>query len=427
MSLPNNLEAERASLGSFLIDSGVTYLGLPLLKPEFFYEEKNRRVFEAIQEVSQDGQPVDFVTVLNKLQEYNKLEALGGVDYLTELMESTPSSLHIEYYAGIVKNYYKLRELIVTSRRIGKEAEIAKPDEVSLVLDKSLESLYAVFSEADANSIVNSRTMMQEFWKHFEMRFENPGQVETSTGYIELDAVIDGYAPTDLVIVAGRPSWGKTSFVMNSMLRLARNSIPSVLFAYEMSTLQSEQRFISIDSGVGLQKIKTATGLSSEELNKITRSTANLAEYPMWIDSNTTGDIYYLASAIRRYVQQYEVKVIFIDFLQIIPTNTDDLVREYGKITRMLKNLATSLGIVVVLASQLNRLIEHENRKPRLSDLRDSGNIEEHADVVLFTYRQPTGDAPEEAELIIGKNRNGPIGSFSLFFDEESTRFLGRE
>jgi replicative DNA helicase len=427
MLLPHSLEAERASLGSLLIDSGVTYLGLPLLKPEFYYEQRHRIVFEAIQEISQEGQPVDFVTVSNKLQEYNKLGASGGVDYLTELMESTPSSLHIEYYAGIVKNYYKLRELIVTSRRIGKEAETAKPDEVSLVLDRSLESLYEVFSEADINRIMDSNTMMQEFWKHFEMRFESPGQVGVSTGYVELDAVIDGYAPTDLVIIAGRPSWGKTSFMMNSMIRIARNDDKSVLFAYEMSTLQSEQRFISIDSGVGLQKVKTATGLNSEELSKITSSTASLAEYPLWIDNNTMGDIYYLSSAIRRYVQQYKVQIVFVDFLQIIPTNSDDLVKEYGKVTRMLKNLATSLGITVVLVSQLNRLVEHENRKPRLSDLRDSGNIEEHADVVLFTYRDPTGNTPEEAEIIIGKNRNGPIGSFSLFFDETNTRFLGRE
>jgi replicative DNA helicase len=215
--------------------------------------------------------------------------------------------------------------------------------------------------------------------------------------------------------------------MMNSMIRIARNDDKSVLFAYEMSTLQSEQRFISIDSGVGLQKVKTATGLNSEELSKITSSTASLAEYPLWIDNNTMGDIYYLSSAIRRYVQQYKVQIVFVDFLQIIPTNSDDLVKEYGKVTRMLKNLATSLGITVVLVSQLNRLVEHENRKPRLSDLRDSGNIEEHADVVLFTYRDPTGNTPEEAEIIIGKNRNGPIGSFSLFFDETNTRFLGRE
>ncbi len=342
-------------------------------------------------------------------------------------MESTPSSLHIEYYAGIVRDYYKLRELILTSRRIGKEAESAKPDEIGSVLDKSLESLYGVFSKAESNTISNSRAMMEEFWKHFELRYQNPGLVGTSTGYVELDAVIDGYAPTDLVIVAGRPSWGKTSFAMNSMARLGRDGVSSVLFAYEMSTLQSEQRFVSIISGVGLQKVKTATGLDSHELDKIVSATSELAEYPLWIDSNTTGDIYYLTSAIRRYVQQYEVKVIFIDFLQIVPTNSDDLVREYGKITRMLKNLATSLGVTIVLVSQLNRKIEHENRKPRLSDLRDSGNIEEHADVVLFTYRVPAGDTPEEAELIIGKNRNGPIGSFSLFFDEETTRFLGRE
>jgi len=246
MALPCNLEAERASLGSFLVDSGVTYLGLPILKPEFYYEERHRTIFEAVREISQEGHPVDFVTVSNKLQEYNKLEKVGGVDYLTELMESTPSSLHIEYYAGIVRDYYKLRELIITSRRISKEAESTKPEDINTVLDRSLESLHGVFSNTVVNSVASSREMMEEFWKYFEYRYDNPGTVEVSTGYIELDAALDGYSPTDLVVIAGRPSWGKTSFAMNSMVRLARNGTPSALFSYEMSRLQSEQRFISI-------------------------------------------------------------------------------------------------------------------------------------------------------------------------------------
>ncbi len=427
MKLPHNLDAEKAALGAFLLDSDITYLGLPLLEPEYFYDAKHKLIYTAIQDVSKDGLPVDFITVADKLQERNQLENVGGTDYLTNLMQSTPTSLHIEHYAGIVKNYYKLRTLIITSSGIIQEAQVANPEEVSQALDKSLEKLYNIFTDTDRQSTSNSREMMEEFWNFFQRRYEEPGKVDISTGFIELDAVIDGYAATDLIIVAGRPSWGKTSLVMNSILRVGKAGVPCVLFTYEMSRLQTEQRFISTMAGVNLQKIKTAAGLTSEEISSIVNCTGEFAEYPVWIDNNSSGDIYYLTSAIRRYHRQHGVKVFFIDYLQNIPLLTDNATTEIGRMTRILKGLATSLGITIVLVSQLNRKIESEKRKPKLSDLRQSGEIEEDSDVVIFVYRNLEGDTPEDTEIMIAKNRNGPIGSFNLYFDEECVRFIGRE
>jgi len=424
-NLPYSLEAEKAVLGSLLIDSSVTFLATPLLEVKFFWEKSHQLIYQAILDVITEGIPVDFVTASSRLQQVNKLDEVGGINYLTELMQSTPSSLHAEYYASIVKNYHRLRSLITTAHRIIKNAESAGPDEVASALDESLDALYGVFGEKER--IKNSSYMMDEFLNHFEKRYNNPSQTDISTGFLELDAVIGGYIPTDLIVIAGRPSWGKTAFMMNSMLKLSRAGIPSVLFAYEMSRVQTEQRFIALESGIALQKIKTASGLSQTELDKVVQAASDFTNYRLYIDNHTAGDVYYLTSAIRQYVQQFGIKVIFIDYLQRIPTLGQDLTQETGKITTILKTLATSLGITIVLVCQLNRDIERRQGKPILSDLRQSGRIEEDSDVVLFIHRDPDGDTPEDTEVIIGKNRNGPIGSFTLYFDQQTTKFIGRE
>jgi replicative DNA helicase len=249
-----------------------------------------------------------------------------------------------------------------------------------------------------------------------------------STGFPELDIVTGGFVPSDLIVVAGRPSWGKTSFVMTTMMHIAKAGTPCVLFPYEMSRMQTTQRMIAQMSGVSLTKVKTAVGLRQDELDKITSAVSDLSTLPLFVDANAFGDIYYLTSAIRGYVARYDIKVVYIDYLQIIPTLTDDLVNEFGKITRTLKTLATALGITVVLVSQLNRSVEHrDTKKPRLSDLRQSGRIEEDADIVLFVYRDTDSETPELGELVVSKNRNGPAGgSIDVLFDPETTLFTGR-
>jgi len=238
---------------------------------------------------------------------------------------------------------------------------------------------------------------------------------------------VAGYNKGDLVVVAGRPSQGKTSLIMGSLVSLGQAGVSSVLFPYEMSRLQSTQRFISLLSRVNLQKVRMAVGLSQDESDRITQAALAFKELPIYLDNNSFGDVYYLTSAIRRYVNQYSTKVVFIDYLQIIPTLTDDLTNEYGKITRILKSLATSLNITVVLVSQLNRAVESRaDNRPKMFDLRQSGMIEENADIVIMVYRN-LNESPEEAEINTVKNRNGPIGMINLFFDSETTRFIGRD
>jgi len=424
MSLPHNTDAEMAVLGSILLDPDAGFNVYSMLREEFFYSEQHRLIFKAMLDLVLDGKPVDFVTVSNKLTEAGALDIAGGTNYLMRLMQSSPSTLHIEYYAGIVRDYFKLRSLVTASNKISKMAGEANPSGVAELLESFSDMLYGIFK--DDAQLVDSKTLMREYWNDFESKYNEPGSHSIPTGYYEMDAVIGGYNPGDLIVVAGRPSQGKTSLIMGSMLHLGSIGVPSVLFPYEMSRLQTSQRLVSILSGVNLGKIRTAVGLTQQELDSIGDAVRKIDSYVMYFDDNAFGDIYYITSAVRRYVNQYKIKVAFIDYLQIIPTHTDDLTNEYGRITRSLKNLARSLGITVVLLSQLNRSVEtRSGGKPRLSDLRQSGRIEEDADVVFMIHRD-VETAPEDAEIIVAKNRNGPIGSFNLYFNPTLTKFSGR-
>ena len=426
MNLPFNETSENAVLGSILIDREAAYTVLPILKPEQFHVDRNRVIYGAIQELQSEGKPIDFVTVANQLKEGGALDSIGGTNYLTELMESTPTSVHIEHYARIVKDYYRLRSLVLASAKIQQTANNASVSDVDTILDKFDDLLYNALRDEGDNIVSTTTEMVVEYWKDFEERYNNMGRATISTGFIELDAVVSGYNKGDLVVVAGRPSQGKTALIMGSLLSLGMAGIPTVLFPYEMSRLQSTQRFVSLISQVNLHKVRMAVGLTQEDSNRITAAASYLKELPIYLDNNSFGDVYYITAAIRRYVNRYDAKVVFIDYLQIIPTSTDDLTNEYGKITRTLKGLARSLNITIVLVSQLNRAVESRaDGRPKMFDLRQSGRVEEDADMVIMVYRD-VNESPEDAEIIIVKNRNGPIGMINLFFDSETTRFIGR-
>lgn len=425
--LPRNIEAEKATLGSMLLDPLSIFSALPLLKSQYFYDYQNRLVFEAITDLVIEDAPVDMVTVTGCLKSKKKLDDAGGSAYLLELIDSTPTSLHIEYYANLVKRYAKLREIAETARKVYTEITSITTGDIQTVLDKSSDLLYNSLMEDRFKDSVSQTGLMDDFMERFMDKEQGFVVAEVSTGFPGLDVVTGGYNASDLFVVAGRPSWGKTSFVMSSMLELAKSSVPSLLFSYEMSQIQTAERFVSMSSGVPLMKVRSGTGLTQEELDKVVAASLAFNKYPVYIDTNV-GDIYYLVSVIKSHVQQHKVRVVAIDYLQIIPMDSDNLVIEIGKITRMLKTLAVSLDITIILVSQLNRSVEHrDNKKPRLADLRQSGRIEEDADVVLFVVRDTEGETPEDAKLFVGKNRNGPAGgSLDLDFQASITRFRSR-
>jgi replicative DNA helicase len=426
--VPHNLEAERAALGSVLIDVDIAPLVLSVLRPADFFEGSHRVIYGAMLELEEEQIAIDYVTVSNRLQELGRYEDIGGSKYLTELMQSTPSSLHADYYAQAVKDFAKLRSIVQTAERIVSTASGTRPESIKAILDKAGDLLYNALKDEETARLVDARMLAEHYWDDLTRRVENPVVASTTTGFPELDVVTGGFVPSDLIILAGRPSWGKTSFGMSTLLNTAKSGTSCVMFPYEMSEIQTTQRFISQMTGVSLTKVKTAVGLQQGELDKITQAVSDLSELPLYVDTNTFGDIYYLTAAIRGYVARYDVKVVFIDYLQIIPTLTDDLTNEFGRITRTLKTLATALGITIILVSQLNRNVEHrEGGKPKLADLRQSGRIEEDADIVIFVYRDVNGEFPEIGEIIVAKNRNGPAGgSVQTLFDPTTTLFTGR-
>ncbi len=425
MELPHSNESEMAALGSILLDRDAAFLAYPILKTEYFFNENHRRINDAIQNLISEGKPVDYLTLSNRLKEKGELDNIGGPAYLATLMESSPTSLHIEYYSNSVRDYYKLRSLISTSSKVISLAYNSGAQDVGIALDGFSSMLFDVFENSGERSVSTSKNLMQEFWTDFEKRYNNPGKFGISTGYLELDAILNGYNAGDLIVIAGRPSQGKSALAAGSILSLSEAKVPSILFSYEMSRLELSQRFVSMQSNVALAKIRSAVGLTQKDLEAMSKSVAKLNNLPLFIDNNPTGDLFYLTSSIRRYVTQFRARVLFVDYLQIIPTHTDDLTNEYGKISRTLKILARSLNITIVLLSQLNRNAESRSGgRPKVFDLRQSGRIEEDADVVLLIHRKE--ETPSDAEIIIAKNRNGPVGSVNLFFDEENVKFIGR-
>lgn len=427
MQLPYNLDAEIAVLGSVLIDSNMAVLAFPKLRPEYFYDGRNRMIYQAVQELNLGGYPVDMVSVSNKLQAQGNLDKVGGMPYLSGLIEPTHSTLHVEYYADLVAGYAKLRQLASTSAKFLQDIGQTSPLEVQNLIDSLTAEIFDSSMGLTNSRAVDSKTVMNEFWDDFSRRYESGVHVELSTGYDELDAVVGGYNKGNLVILAGRPSQGKTALMLCSLLKVAQSGVPVAIFSYEMSRLELAQRWNSMFSGVPLVSIRTASGIGDKEMDSLVRATGQIAEMPIVIDPNPFGDLLYLMGAIRRYVLLHKVKVVGIDYLQIMPMRGDDLVNEIGHITRTLKLLSQSLGITIILISQLNRSLEaRADKKPKPSDLRQSGRIEEDADTILMVYRD-IENSPEDGEIGIAKNRNGPTGTVNLFFVEETASFEGRK
>jgi len=420
MPVPSSFETELAAVGSLLLDQETVSLGLPVLKAEFFYDDKLRAVFSAIRDLAMTDSPVDTVTVFDKVKEHRQDVT---VDELQELKEKTPSSVHIEYYADILNGYYKARKLLEMSTRVSNVAMTSNPQKISELVTRFSDDLHTVLAETAACH--TAKDVMTAMWDKFQEAYDRGGNVETTTGFVELDALTGGYNRGDLLVVGGRPSTGKTSLMLSSMLELVKTATPCAFFSYEMPQVQVGQRLAAMDSGVPLLKIRTTAGLTSEEMDKFVRSTGWISGLPFYVD-DAAGDIYHLAASIRRYVRTKQVRVVYIDYLGLIPMYTDNPVVELGNFTRTLKLLATNLGITVVLGAQLNRSVEgRADGVPRLSDLRQSGRIEEDADIVTFIHRKKDV-LPEDATLLTSKNRNGPVGAISLFFDPLITKFTGR-
>jgi len=434
--LPQNLDTEKALLGSLMLSTGAMYEVADIVRPDSFYAEQNRKIFDAMLGLYAKGQPIDLLTVTTKLKDMKILSEVGGQAYVSELANAAVSPGSAKHYADVVQTKFVLRSLVNAGFRISEMGF----DETRDIAEVINEAEAEIFSVANAPTLRKFSVLKEELAEAWE-RLENMQKHEASirgvpTGFPALDSMLSGLQKSDLIILAARPSMGKTALALDIARQSATKHGTSVgIFSLEMSSQQLVDRMLSAESSVDSWKLRTGKLRNDEDFEKLQRGMATLSEAPIYIDDQASATILDMRSIARRLKLEKNLGLIIVDYLQLIaPTNTrssDSLVQQVTEISRSLKAMARELEVPVLALSQLSRAVEQRRGRPRLSDLRDSGSIEQDADVVMFIHRDDkmneTSDRPGIAEILIEKHRNGPTGKVELRFDEEKTTFRSIE
>jgi replicative DNA helicase len=430
---PQNVEAEKALLGSIMIRSEVMHEVVDIVNESAFYSNHHKAIWSVLLELHTKGIPIDLLSVSGRLKEKGLLEEIGGMTYLSEIINLVPSSTNAEYYAEIVSKKHIMRELLKAAEHItslGYEEELELHD----ILEKAEKALYSVTNKTGSHKFITLKDTLHDAWERLDHLHKTRDELRgVPSGFPEIDNKLAGFQKSDLIILAARPSMGKTSLALDIARRAAVNhKVPVAIFSLEMSSQQLVDRMLSAESQVDSWKLRTGHNLSVEEdFKAIGDAISKLSEAPIFIDDQPGNNILKMRAVARRLKNEKGLGLIIVDYLQLMmPTqtrNTDNIVQQITEISRSLKNLARELEVPVLALSQLSRAVEQRGGKPRLSDLRDSGSIEQDADVVMFIHResdQEQGGRKEEAEILIEKHRNGPTGIAKLHFDSKKTTFL---
>jgi replicative DNA helicase len=440
---PSAPEVEMSVLGAMLIENDAVPKAIEVLKPESFYEKKNRVIFEAMSSLYEADEPIDTVSIYEELKKSGKVDEAGGAAYLGKLTQEISSAANVDYHARIVLEKWILRQLITASMDIARNAYEGTEDVFDL-LDAAESKIFQISEEGIKESFKSMDKAVKEALELIEaIHSKNISSFSVPSGYFELDEILGGFQKSDLIIIAARPSMGKTAFAMSA----ARNSAidhntPIGIFSLEMSTIQLATRLISAEARINAHNVRTGK-FRAEDGAKISRTVHKLSKAPIYIDDTPGISILELRAKARRLKNEKNCGLIIVDYLQLInPSNSmESREREISSISRSLKALAKELNLPVIALSQLNRAVESRtDKKPMLSDLRESGSIEQDADVVLFLYRPEmyqiqtfgSGDMQGEstegiAEVIVGKQRNGPTGEIKLRFIKDYARFENLE
>lgn len=430
---PQDIEAERGLLGSMLLNREAIGDVLPIIgqRSERFYRPDHRKLFDVLIQMYDRGDPIDLVTVRNELERRTLLKDVGDVDYLVQLAESVPSHLHAEHYARLVVDKAMLRDLISAAGQVIEEAH-SHHEPAKEILDRAEQLLFNVTDQRVSEQAEPIRGLLEETFHQIEAR-EGHYITGLPTGFIELDDMLSGLQKGEMIIVAARPSMGKTAFGLNVAEHVAtRERKPVVFFSMEMSKQAVAQRLLCARARVDSHKLRRGM-LSADDLQRLTEACDGLAEAPLLIDDTPGMSVLELRAKTRRLVKRFAVEAVFVDYLQLMraPGYSDSRQQEVSEISRGLKALARELSIPVVVMSQLNRNPEaRTGNRPRMSDLRESGAIEQDADVIMLLHREeyyqkenPNPEIQGLAEVIIDKQRNGPTGIVKLFFSQKLTRF----
>lgn len=428
---PHNLEAEQSVLGSILLDRDAIIAVDPYLKPSDFYQPGHGVVYQAMAELYRRREPTDVLTLSDELSRRGQLEELGGVPFLATLMDSVPTAVHVEYYARIVERNATMRRLIDAGAAIvgiGYKEDM----EVGDAIDLAERTIFDVAQDRSTADFVQISSLIEDIFDRIDSIQENrAAAVGVPTGFSELDKLTGGLQNSDLVIIAARPSVGKTSLALSMAHAAAVDHKRTVgIFSLEMQAEQVVQRILAMDSGVNLQKFRVAT-LNDNDWQSLGRSFGKIGEAPIFIDDTPMSGVVEIKSKARRLMAEHGLDLIIVDYLQLMESRrTENRVQQIAEISRGLKALARELNVPVVALSQLSRAIEsRQDHRPMLSDLRESGAIEQDADLVVFLHRPSRysenidQDERDVVELVIAKHRNGPIGTVRVRFFDSTTRF----
>lgn len=435
-ALPSSLDGEKAVLGAILLDNRLFDQAAELLTESDFYSEAHRRIFSRMEHLSAQSRAIDSVTLCEELQRESQLDAIGGAAYIASLLDGVPRLSNLEHYARIVKEKALLRKLIHSSNEI-LERSFSAEDDPSLLLEDAERAIFQISQERVKGGFQKLPDLLSTTYKHIESLYERKEAITgVPTGFIQLDRLTSGFQPSDLVILAARPGMGKTSLALNIAQHAAIKEGKTVgLFSLEMSAEQLVLRLLCGEARIDSHKVRTGY-LSKEDWNNLARAMSRLSQARIFIDDTPGISIVEMRSKGRRLMAEQGLDLLIIDYLQLMTAGgvgrrQESRQQEISLISRSLKGLAKELNLPVLALSQLSRAPEQRtgNHRPQLSDLRESGSIEQDADVVLFVYREDLyrkNDDEEEsnmAEIIIGKQRNGPTGTVHLVFVNQWTKF----
>ncbi|AOZ92885.1 replicative DNA helicase [Paenibacillus crassostreae] len=432
---PQNLEAEQAVIGAILLQDEALITAMERINTDDFYDKPHQLIFEAMLQLGEGNQPIDLVTLTSLLQDRGQLEEIGGVSYLARLAHSVPTAANVDYYAQIIEEKSMLRRLIRTATQIVSEGYTGGED-VSGMLGDAERKILEISNRRSGSGFVLIRDVLMEVFDRVEMLHENKGGTSgIPTGFVDLDKMTNGFQRNDLIIVAARPSVGKTAFALNIAQNVAVRANETVaIFSLEMSAPQLVQRMICAEANLDANVMRTGD-FKDDDWAKLTMGISSLSEADIYIDDTPGVTVADIRSKCRRLKKENGLGMIVIDYLQLIQGRGkagENRQQEVSEISRTLKQIARELEVPVVALSQLSRGVEQrQDKRPMMSDLRESGSIEQDADIVSFLYRDDYYNADTEKkniiEIIIAKQRNGPVGTVELVFLKNFNKFVNYE
>lgn len=433
---PQATDAEKALLGAIMLKPECLFDINDVISPESFYIEKHRTIYRAMHDLFAKSDPIDALSVSARLKAVKSLERVGGAGYLTELVNTVPATANAHHYADLVAKAATLRNLIDSAEYI---AELGFDESLDLeeTLDAAEKRIYDITNAPGLHKFVSMQESLGEAWERIDHLHKSDEEMRgVPTGYHDLDNLLAGFQKSDLIILAARPSMGKTALALDIARQTAIQHGTAVgIFSLEMSSQQLVDRMLSAEARVDAWKLRTGKLSTDQEFAQVREAIDRLSTAPIFIDDKPANNILAMRSVARRLKREHGLGLIIVDYLQMMsPTGKhagDSLVQQVTEISRSLKTLARELEVPVLSLSQLSRAVEQRGGKPRLSDLRDSGSIEQDADVVMFIHRDDKqnkeSDRPNIAEIMVEKHRNGPVGKVELYFDEKKTSFLSIE